>query len=153
MCAHIFEQASSDDASIRIEQVPPRRLYKGLLLSICYASTIGGTVTLTGTGPNIVLAGTMDRCAPGVHMRTHIHAACSAVITRSRISIGCCTHSHPLSSVCCSLGHGCRCCSLDSGLSNYSVQRWGVCADVVRHRWTADTSRASSRKSTQNWAQ
>lgn len=44
----------------------PLQLYtKGLLLSIAYASSIGGIATLTGTGPNLVLSGAITKIFPG----------------------------------------------------------------------------------------
>lgn len=48
------------------DEPTPLQLYtKGLLLSIAYASSIGGIATLTGTGPNLVFSGAITKIFPG----------------------------------------------------------------------------------------
>uniref|UniRef100_UPI00398E54B2 Na(+)/dicarboxylate cotransporter 3-like n=1 Tax=Pristiophorus japonicus TaxID=55135 RepID=UPI00398E54B2 len=45
-----------------------KRLWKGFLISIPYAASIGGTATLTGTAPNLILLGQLKTYYPNCDM-------------------------------------------------------------------------------------
>ncbi|XP_061487382.1 Na(+)/dicarboxylate cotransporter 3 isoform X2 [Rhineura floridana] len=59
------EVAIEVSSDVRKEEEHKKNIWKGFLISIPYAASIGGTATLTGTAPNLILSGQLKSFFPG----------------------------------------------------------------------------------------
>ncbi|XP_069507409.1 Na(+)/dicarboxylate cotransporter 3 isoform X1 [Ambystoma mexicanum] len=60
-----METMLESPADAKKEKSYQNRIWKGFLISIPYAASIGGTATLTGTAPNLILLGQLKSYFPG----------------------------------------------------------------------------------------
>ncbi|XP_043946234.1 solute carrier family 13 member 3 isoform X2 [Protopterus annectens] len=60
-----FLNGRPDAANKKKEGEYQKRVWKGFLIAVPYAASIGGTATLTGTAPNLILIGQLKSVFPG----------------------------------------------------------------------------------------
>ncbi|XP_078278779.1 solute carrier family 13 member 2-like isoform X2 [Rhinoraja longicauda] len=60
----LSQDTAEADEEMKLRSQKHLKLSKGMSLSVCYAASIGGTATLTGTTPNLIMKGQMDDLFP-----------------------------------------------------------------------------------------
>ncbi|RXM96765.1 Solute carrier family 13 member 3 [Acipenser ruthenus] len=76
-------------AEIRKEAEYQKNVWKGFLIAIPYSASIGGTATLTGTAPNLLLVGSLKKlCLKKKDFRAEAEARARAVIKADYEKLG-----------------------------------------------------------------